>query len=215
MRLLQIFSIWFLSLIFSLGVAQAAEQTFAKPKENGVRVDWCLNWGSQCGRPAADRFCQAKGFPQSNDFVEDVDVGSTGISTLVTGTNQICRGGYCDAFTYITCAGPDAPPPPPRSDPPVRPEPPVRPTPTDADTETFEKPILRNARLNYCYRKGRGCGQRAADAFCESQDFDGASDFRQSSPLSPLVRTRFIGSRRICTDLVCFAFASITCENEP
>jgi hypothetical protein len=184
----------------------AAEQTFAKPKQGGLRIDWCYQYGSQCGKPAADRFCQTKGFTQSNDFVEDVDIGAASIATLVLGTGQVCNAPNCDGFTYVTCEKTDYTPPPPPGLPPGG----------GGETRTYQKPRLGGLRLNYCFKKGRGCdGQTAADAFCDSKGYDDAADFQQSSPLSPLYPTRYIGNGRKCTDLVCYSFAKITCENQP
>ena len=203
MKLKHTLTTFFLGLILTFGAAQAAEQTFAKPKQGAYRVDWCYQWGVLCGQPAADRFCQSKSFFKSNDFEEAVDIGSL-TPTVVQGTGQICNGPNCDGFTYITCVKPDLPPPP---------QPPPGPPPATDDTETFKKPKIDGMRVNFCFKKGKGCGQKAADAFCDSEDYDDAADYVQSTPMGPSKPTRYIGNNKRCTDLTCFGFKSITCEN--
>jgi hypothetical protein len=198
-----------LGLAMMFGVSQAAEQTFTKPKSGPFFVDWCLQWGNLCGKPAADKFCQSKGYPVSNDFVQAVDVGSQG-ATVIQGTGQICNDPSCDAFTYITCAKSDVSPPPPP------PPPPGGGGAAGVDERTYFKPKIGGYRLNYCETRGAGCGQDAADSFCDDQGYDEASDFVQSAPVPPGAKpSRFIGNNRICRGSGCYAFNSITCERQP
>jgi hypothetical protein len=205
MRILRILALAWLGLAICLGAAQAAEQDFVKPKVGIFRLDWCRVWANQCGKPAADAFCQSKGFTQSNNFEEAIDIGAA-TPTVVIGSGQQCADPSCDGFTFITCEKPDASPPPP-------PMPPPGPGP-GGDTKTYKKPKLGGARLAYCFRKGVGCdGQAAADRFCESRGFDDAADFNQSAPLTTLVPTRYIGNGRIVKDPISYSFSDITCEN--
>lgn len=205
--------IWFTSSLIGLGMmvssAQASEQTFAKPKAGPFQIDWCLQFGSQCGKPAADKFCQSKGFVQSNDFVQAVDIGAS-TPTIVLGTGQVCNAPVCDGFTYVTCEKPDAPPPP-------LPPPPLPPSGgSGADEQEFFKPKIKGYRLNYCETKGAGCGQDAADAYCDARGFDNAADYEKSGPIPPgSKKSRFIGNGKLCLGPGCFAFNSITCENQP
>jgi hypothetical protein len=195
-----------LSIVMAMASAgaQAEEQTFAKPKQGPYRIDWCYQWGSQCGQPAADRFCMSKGFARSNDFVEAENIGSL-TPTIVQGTGQVCNGPDCDGFTYVTCQKPDLPPPP---MPPLGP-----PSGGGDDTKIYFKPKIGGVRLNYCLSIGMGCGQEAADAFCDMKGFEDASDFNQSPPLPPNIKTRFIGSGKKCYGPVCYGFQSVECEN--
>ncbi len=197
----------FMGVLLTFGAAQAAEQTFAKPKQGPYRVDWCYKWASLCGQPAADRFCQSKSFSNSSDFEEAVDIGAL-TPTIVQADGQICNGPQCDGFSYITCVKPDPLPAPPTPMPPPGPS-------TGGDEETFKKPKMNGVRINYCFKKGKGCGQKAADAFCDSEDYDDAADFVQSTPMGPTKPTRYIGTGAMCTDLTCYSFKSITCENQP
>ena len=202
MKLTHFITTAFIGLMLAFGAAQAAEQTFAKPKQGPFRVDWCYKWATLCGQPAADKFCQSKSYNNSNDFEQATNIGSL-TPTIVQATGQICNGPDCDGFTYITCVKPDLPPPPA--------------PPADAggdDEETFKKPKIDGVRMNYCFKKGKGCGQKAADAFCDQEDYDEAVDFVQSTPLGPTKPTRFIGTGGKCLDAVCYAFKSITCGGE-
>lgn len=196
-----------LFLMVSAIGAHAEEKTFPKPKQGPYRVDWCYQWGVQCGQPAADRFCNSKGFVSSNDFVEDANIGSL-TPTMIQGSGQVCNGPDCDGFTYITCKKPDFPMPPP-------PMPPPGPPPGGGgdDTKIYFKPKIGGVRLNYCLANGKGCGQQAADAFCDMKGFEDASDYNQSPPLPPYVSTRFIGNGKKCYGPVCYGFQSIECEN--
>jgi hypothetical protein len=91
-----------LLVIITLAVSIAeAQQIFNHPQVDGVAVDWCLNWAADCGKPAADRFCQDHGFPQATRFEVAEDVGPTRI--LATG--QECNDPRCDGFAVIECAG--------------------------------------------------------------------------------------------------------------
>ncbi len=212
--------IWVASGLIGLGLmlggAQASEQTFAKPKAGPFRIDWCYQWGALCGKPAADRFCQSKGYVQSNDFEEAVDIGAA-TPTVVQGTGQVCNAPTCDGFTYVTCEKPDAPPPLPLP-PPVY----IPPDPTmggggaGGDQHTYYNPKLNGYRVNYCETKGVGCGQDAADSFCDAKGYDDAADFNQSGPVPYGSKpSRFIGNGKLCKGPGCYAFQSIICENQP
>ena len=192
------------------GPAQADEQTFTKPKAGPFRIDWCLNFGTDCGKPAADKFCQSKGFVHSFDFVEDVDIGATS-PTIVQGTGQICNAPTCDGFTYVSCEKPPGPPP--------LPPPPPPPGNGDlgsgGDTQDFHNPRVGSLRMNICYANGFGCdGQKAADAFCDKHGYDDAADF-QTKQMPPNKSSRYIGSGKLCKGFGCSVFQSITCENQP
>ncbi len=81
---------------------------FINPQVNGKRVDNCLHWAAQCGKPAADYFCRLKGFESARDFQT-----ARFRPTLVLGDNQECDADTCVGFTRIVCQGGGPPPPPP------------------------------------------------------------------------------------------------------
>jgi hypothetical protein len=82
----------------------AADRTFTNPTlQDGFRLDWCREWGTNCGQPAADAFCQSLGFPRARSFQPAEDVGRFA-STRVIGTGQVCSESFCDGFSMIQCA---------------------------------------------------------------------------------------------------------------
>ena len=72
---------------------------FSRPTVQGVRVDWCLVWGNECGQPAADAFCRSRGFARAREFSQVVDVPPT----VVIGSGQRCNDPVCDAIGNVTC----------------------------------------------------------------------------------------------------------------
>jgi len=82
--------------------------TFPQAYWNGEAVDWCLNYGANCGQPAADRFCQLQGYSNAvNGGWGQTTVGRT----LVIGDNRICTGA-CGQLVNVVCAGTAQPPQP-------------------------------------------------------------------------------------------------------
>ena len=78
-----------------------SERVFANPAWNGHRLDVCLNWAKDCGKPPADKFCQSNGYASAFHFV--VDATPTGVSTRLIGSNQICSEKFCTGFQMIVC----------------------------------------------------------------------------------------------------------------
>ena len=76
--------------------------TYSKPKWNGDRLDLCLNWGQGCGKPAADAFCQKKGFAKATGYAIDHDIGAVTRTRLIT-TGAVCDMAFCDGFKAIKC----------------------------------------------------------------------------------------------------------------
>ncbi len=91
-------------IVFSLaGHLAAATRTVDRPMFNGNRLDWCANWGEDCGQPAADAWCTAQGFAGAVDFARDPHIGSRSHTRLI-GTGAVCDASHCDGFKTITCA---------------------------------------------------------------------------------------------------------------
>jgi hypothetical protein len=74
-------------------------QDYANPTYGNRRLDWCLNWAVDCGKPAADKFCVANGFVQATIFSIDSDIGNT----RLMGTGAVCDQAFCDGFKHIRC----------------------------------------------------------------------------------------------------------------
>jgi len=81
----------------------AGSKTFINPKQGGNRLDWCLDWATGCGKPAADAWCQSKGYGGgSSDFSMAANIGASTPTRLIR-TGALCDQGFCDGFAKITC----------------------------------------------------------------------------------------------------------------
>jgi hypothetical protein len=73
---------------------------FVRPKYQGVALDWCYTWASNCGTKSANEFCRSRGYPKGAlGFKKENNVGYTKIMR----TGQICNAPGCDSFRYIDC----------------------------------------------------------------------------------------------------------------
>ena len=63
-------------------------------------LDICREWGTNCGQPAADAFCQQKGFARASSFKQQLDSPPT----IVVSTGQRCAEAFCDRISELTCA---------------------------------------------------------------------------------------------------------------
>ena len=194
------FMVAIFTLCFSAQIAEAAPKTFVNPKIGSNRLDFCLNWGSGCGEPAATAWCQSKGFDKSIDSEMAADIGDASPTRLIA-TGAVCDQPYCDGFTFITCASSVAPPPP-------LPPPPLPPA---TAKQVFFKPRFNGVRLDWCYEDEQGCGKKAADAWCDDEGFDEALKFQIASGYGPFRKTIEIGSGQVLVKPVTNAFKSITC----
>ena len=190
------------ALCIASAPAFATTKTFVSPKIGANRLDWCLNWGSGCGEPAATAWCKSKGFAKSVDSEEDNDIGGSSPTRLLS-TGAVCDQPYCDGFTFITCQTAAIPLPPPPLPPP--------PLPPAAMKQLFFKPKYNGVRLDWCYEEGNGCGKQAADAWCDDQGFDEAIKFQIASGIGPLKPTIHIGTGETTLQPLANAFKTITC----
>ncbi len=73
--------------------------SFKNPQVKNTRLDWCRVWQGDCGKPAADAFCQSKGMSEAAAFKK-----ASGLpKTRVISSGQVCEGGQCDGFSLIKC----------------------------------------------------------------------------------------------------------------
>lgn len=98
-----LFSVLLCTNFADVARAQQEVRTFTNPVMRGLRLDWCKHWRRECGKPAADLFCQEMGFERAQRFLIARDVGGAGIATLVFGDGRVCRASTCDGFGAITC----------------------------------------------------------------------------------------------------------------
>ena len=173
--------------------AQAETQSFSNPKVGAQRLDLCLNWGTGCGKPAADAWCVSRGFTNSTSHVVANDIGASTPTRLIT-TGAVCDQGFCDGFAEVTCFKPGAPPPP-------------------ADIQVYVKPKFNGMRLDLCVDWGAGCGQPAAEKFCQSKGWATVQNYTIAHDIGAYAPTRLIGTGAVCDQNFCDGFKAITCSN--
>lgn len=64
-----------------------------------IKLDYCREWGSACGKPAADAYCQSLGHAASGRSEIRNDIGRTAIIS----SKAICDDPACDGFKLIEC----------------------------------------------------------------------------------------------------------------
>lgn len=171
-----------LLILFWCGPA-LADQTFNQPRWFDDRLDWCLTWASNCGKPAADKFCTRRRFTAAAGFAAEPGVGRTRVS----GTNQVCSGPDCTGFRFINCSGPIS------------------------SDRVFANPSWKGNRLDVYKSFGKDCGKPAADAFCASQGFRSSSSSVQDSTPGRGT-TRIISNNQLCDQNFCVGFQMIVCQ---
>jgi hypothetical protein len=73
--------------------------TYDYPRSGKWHLDWCLSYNADCGKPAAEYYCQQKGHGHAKAFEIDENYGKT--RNLKTG--EKCTDQSCDGFKFITC----------------------------------------------------------------------------------------------------------------
>lgn len=166
--------------------AAAQDKTFNAPRHFDERLDWCLTWGANCGKPAAVAFCNRRRYEDVVVFRAEV-VGKSAPTRLI-GSNQVCSGqDFCTAFAYITCTQPIA------------------------RHRVFANPVWKGKRLDVCLQWGSNCGKPAADAFCKTKGFS-ESFHATEDPEPGYAATRLIGTDQVCDKPFCRGFQQIICK---
>lgn len=159
-------------------------RTFQQPRLYDDRLDFCMKWGADCGRPVAVAFCQRRRFENVTAFEPEV-VGRSA-QTRLMGTDQVCNADFCTAFSYITCSDPIA------------------------SDRVFANPEWKGYRLDVCWLGTGYCGKWSADAFCKAQGF--AESLASTPDREPgNVQTRAIGNNQICENN-CRGYQQIICK---
>jgi hypothetical protein len=79
-------------------VAKAADEVFKNPMHEGIRLNWCLNGQSGCGKKAAEAWCVQQGFSTAKDF----KYVSAIKPTIQIGTGETNKKAS-KAFSRVTC----------------------------------------------------------------------------------------------------------------
>lgn len=88
----------------SVVLAQGGK-VFKNPTIEGYRLDWCLRWGKQCGKPAANAWCSRKMGKADGYVIKwkiDPNIGNS-FTTYVMADKKICNKKFCDGFKWIEC----------------------------------------------------------------------------------------------------------------
>jgi len=91
------------TLVATIWLAFGASSSYAQtaPRmSNGEAVDWCLHWGVDCGKPAADEYCRRTGHTAGAASFTTARMHPT----YVLGDNKTCNEDYCVGFTSLACA---------------------------------------------------------------------------------------------------------------
>lgn len=83
--------------------------------------------------------------------------------------------------------------------------------PAFAENKTYQDPMYKGARLDWCRDWAKNCGKPAAVAFCQNKGFATAATFKQDK--DPGGSTKVIGSGKMCEGDNCTSFSSITCTD--
>lgn len=76
------------------------EAPFGRPmyKNTPARLDFCQQFGQNCGQAAADQYCRIKGYERATKFESE-----PATPTRVIGSGQECKGSRCAGFKFIVC----------------------------------------------------------------------------------------------------------------
>lgn len=78
-----------------------ADETFKNPKVDGTALDFCRDWGTNCGKAAADAYCRKKGYGKAITFRSR----NNSPPTRVINSGQVCDQPFCHRITSVTCGG--------------------------------------------------------------------------------------------------------------
>jgi hypothetical protein len=140
----------------ALSLGEPRTEFFARPMASAyTRIDWCLTWATDCGQPAADAFCQMKGFDKATGFSRLTNVPPT----ITLRDARTCDAPGCDAIADITCAK----------------------YPRTFERAMYAE----NYRWDWCLNYGQQCGKPSADAFCRYMRYSSATSFDMLADVPP------------------------------
>lgn len=118
------------------------------PRINNYAIDNCLHWGTSCGKPAADAYCQRIGQGVASSY----QMGRMR-PTLILGDNRMCDADNCVGFTQVRCSA-------------------------SGGTPLPAGPQINGYAIDNCLHWGTSCGKPAADAYCQRIGQGAASSYQ-------------------------------------
>jgi hypothetical protein len=98
-KLIVLFLLLTIVVLFLPTPVPAAEAHYRNPKVFQIALDFCQQWGRNCGQPAADAYCRQKGYRRALAFNVKYDTPPTRIIS----SNQVCQAPGCDRIDYVVC----------------------------------------------------------------------------------------------------------------
>lgn len=89
----------FASLLLSQTPAHSREVTIESPRVGEYYLDYCREWGQNCGWTAAHAYCQSRGYERATSFEWAIGDGKT----KTIGSGQVCDESGCGRITRVTC----------------------------------------------------------------------------------------------------------------
>lgn len=82
-----------------------------------------------------------------------------------------------------------------------------------AQREVYEPPMYRGHRVDLCRMSGQGCGEPAANYFCELMHYGRAIYFEVELDIGATTPTMTLEDQTVCAQAQCDGFRSITCSD--
>mmetsp|Transcript_27273 Transcript_27273/g.56864 ORF Transcript_27273/g.56864 Transcript_27273/m.56864 type:complete len:209 (-) Transcript_27273:49-675(-) len=157
--------------------------TFDDPTHHGKLLDYCLRFGSECGKPAADAYCAQRGYDEAISFPKRRAYDRETLSLEQLSTCSPAHN-VCDTFDYVTCL---------------------------VTEQTYKSPMEHGRSLDSCFKFESECGASAADAFCEDRGYARAKEY--ALIVATEGETMTIGNHAVCDPRWhgCNTFTYITC----
>lgn len=90
-------------LLFSMSFPVFSNvEEFIDPLLEGIRLDWCLTRGADCGEPVAYQWCINHGYSKPIYWIKDKNIGQQS-PTIMLNSRDTCYKKDCDGFRSIIC----------------------------------------------------------------------------------------------------------------
>ena len=77
-------------------------EEYVQPRIDGIRLDWCLNYGSDCGEEVAYKWCIVNNYSKPIYWEIDKNIGIYE-PTSTLNSRESCFESSCDGFKTIVC----------------------------------------------------------------------------------------------------------------